>query len=221
MIETGILFGDLHSFWDLDLILSGVEIPPASPKETFVDIPGADGSVDMTEAHGEVKYADRTGAKFTFHMNPAGDLSEDAWEAKKKEISNRLNGQRCNITLDKDPDYYYQGRCTVDEYLSDKRIRQIVVTARVRPYKFKQEETVRIFMLSETAQTVRLRNSRKSVCPTITCTNDDCRIVFNSASFVLSAGTHKILDICFTEGDNILELSGSGSVTFRFQECDL
>lgn len=221
MIETGISFGKIHSFYDLNLILSKAEIPPAKPKTTYTDVPGMDGSLDQSEVHGDVKYNDRDGCKFTFTMNPADSLSDFAFEKKKTEVSNILAGKVFNITLDKDPDYYYQGRCTVDEYLSDKRIRQIVVTARVRPYKFKQEETVRIFMLSETAQTVRLRNSRKSVCPTITCTNDDCRIVFNSASFVLSAGTHKILDICFTEGDNILELSGSGSVTFRFQECDL
>lgn len=145
MIETGMSFGDIHSFRDLDLILSSVEIPPAKPKENFVDIPGADGSIDMTEALGEVKYSDRTGAKFTFYMNPAGDLSEDAWEAKKKEISNSLNGLRCNITLDKDPDYYWQGRCTVNEHASNKKLRKFVVGARLAPYKLKNDVT-RVFV---------------------------------------------------------------------------
>lgn len=145
MIETGISFGNIHSFRDLDLILSDVVIPPASPKQTFVDIPGADGSVDLTEAHGEVKYSDRTGAKFTFYMNPAGDLSEDAWEAKKTEISNLLNGQRCDITLDKDPGYYWQGRCTVSDHASSKKLRKFVVGARLAPYKLKQDVT-RVFV---------------------------------------------------------------------------
>ena len=141
MIEKGISFGNIHSFRDLDLILSKAEIPPASPKTNYVDIPGADGSVDLTEAHGEVKYSDRTGAKFTFYMNPAGDLSEEAWEAKKKEISNRLNGLRCNISLDADPGYYWQGRCTVNEHASNKKLRKFVVGARLAPYKLKQGVT--------------------------------------------------------------------------------
>lgn len=145
MIETGISFGNIHSFRDLDLILSSVEIPPASPKETYVDIPGANGSVDMTEALGEVKYSDRTGAKFTFYMNPDGDLSESAWEAKKKEISNRLNGLRCNITLDKDPSYYWQGRCKVNDHTSDRKKRKFVVGARLAPYKLKTDMT-RVFI---------------------------------------------------------------------------
>lgn len=145
MIETGIAFGNIHSFRDLDLILSEAVIPPATPKTSYVDIPGADGSVDMTEAHGEVKYSDRTGAKFTFYMNPAGDLSEEAWEAKKMEISNRLNGLRCNITLDKDPDYYWQGRCTVSDHSHNKKLRKFVVGARLAPYKLKQDVT-RVFV---------------------------------------------------------------------------
>lgn len=141
MIETGISFGNIHSFRDLDLILSDAVIPPASPKTNYVDIPGADGSADLSEAHGEMKYSDRTGAKFTFYMNPAGDLSEEAWEAKKKEISNRLNGLRCNISLDADPGYYWQGRCTVSDHSSNKKLRKFVVGARLAPYKLKTDVT--------------------------------------------------------------------------------
>lgn len=220
MIETGILFGDIHSFYDLNLILSAVEISPAVPKTVYVDIPGADGALDLTEAHGEVKYSDRT-HKFTLTMNPADDLSEAAWEAKKTEVSNRLNGLACRVTLDKDPDYYWQGRCSVDSYKSNKRLRQFVVSSRVRPYKFKQKETVETFALTEAGQTVSLRNSRRSVCPVITCTNDNTVIVFNGNTFKFNAGQHQNLNIRFTEGINQVTISGTGQVTFSYQEGDL
>lgn len=141
----GITFGEIHSYRDLNLILSKVEIAPAKPKTNYIDIPGGDGSVDLTEAHGEVKYYDRE-CKFTFSMNPSGDLSEAAWEAKKTEVSNALNGNKFKITLDKDAEFYYLGRCEVNEYLSNKRLRQIVVAATVEPYKYKQEETEVRFM---------------------------------------------------------------------------
>ena len=108
MIETGVSFNEIHSYRDLNLILSRVEVAPASPKTVYVDIPGADGSLDLSEALGEIKFSDRT-LKFTFTMHPGGDLSESAWEAKKTQVSNRLNGLACQITLDKDPGYYWQG----------------------------------------------------------------------------------------------------------------
>ena len=220
MIETGISFDDIHSFYDLNLILSAVEIAPAVPKEVYVDIPGADGALDLTEAHGEVKYSDRT-HQFTLTMNPADDLSEAAWEEKKTEVSNRLNGRACRITLDKDPDYYWQGRCKVDDYKSNKRLRQFVVSARVRPYKFKQNETSLTFALSETGKTVSLLNSRRSVCPVINCTNDNTVIVFNGNTFKFNAGQHQNLGIRFTEGINQVTISGTGQVTFSYQEGDL
>jgi hypothetical protein len=220
MIETGVLFNNIHSFFDLNLILSVVEITPAIPKTVYVDIPGADGALDLTEANGEVKYSDRT-FKFTFTMNPAFDLSERAWEEKKTEVSNRLNGLACRITLDKDPDYYWQGRCSVDSYKSDRRLRQFVVVARVRPYKFKQKETAVTFDLNETAKTVKVSNSRKSVCPVIECTADNTHITFGNATFAVNAGVHKLPDIIFTMGMNELTMYGSGTVTFRFREGDL
>lgn len=219
MIEKGVLFNDIHSFFDLDLILSSVEISPATPKETYIDIPGADGSLDLTEAHGEVKYADRT-VKMVFTMNPGSDLSESAWEAKKTEVSNALNGTACHITFDKDPDYYWQGRCRLDSYTTNKRLRQFVVVATVRPYKWKQQETVASYNLYSTAQTVKIKNARKSVCPVIEC-SDSVKIVFNGSTFNYSAGTHKNLDIRFVEGNNQLTISGTGTVTFTYREGDL
>jgi phage-related protein len=220
MIEKGISFGNIHSFHDLNLILSKVEIPPAKAKTTYVDIPGGNGSVDLTEANGEVKFYDRE-CKFTFTMNPKYDLSDEAFEEKKTEVSNLLNGRTFKITLDKDSDFYYEGRCTVEEFLSDRRIRQIVVSAKVKPYKFKQNKTVLKYNLTAEQKTVNITNSRKTVSPTFECTNDDTMIVFGNASFSLSAGTHKVLDIQLKEGNNQLKVSGSGTLTISYQEGDL
>lgn len=132
----GIWFDDIHSYNDLNLVLSEVNIPPAEPKLNFVDIPGGDGDVDLTEALGEVKYNSREGS-ITFTAFPYYDFEE-----KKKEVSNLLNGKRCKIRLDKDPGYYWLGRCVVDDYVSDKMVRQIVVKIKVDPYKYKVNKTV-------------------------------------------------------------------------------
>ena len=57
-IYKGIYFDDLHSFHDLNLILAPFVPTPAEPKEKYIDITGGDGSLDMTEALGEVKFKD-------------------------------------------------------------------------------------------------------------------------------------------------------------------
>lgn len=220
MIRRGISFGEQHSYYQFDLILSSVTIPPAKPKTLYYDIPGADGSVDMTETVGGIRFYDRE-CKFVFTMNPAGKLTDTAFEEKKTEVSNAINGRQCKITLDKDPNYYYLGRCTVDEFLSDKRIRQIVVKAKVAPYKMKQHETIAVFSPTAEPLTIYIQNARKTVSPEIECTEDGCSIVWNGASYPLASGTQKFLDIQFVEGVNKMQISGSGTVTFRYHEGDL
>lgn len=131
----GIRFGKIHSFDDLHLVLSTVNIPPAKPKTTFIDLPGADGSVDLTEALGRVKYSNRE-ASFTFTVLPSQNF-----EQVKRSVCAKINGSRMKILVEKDPDYFWNGRCYVDEYNSDAALNQIVVAAILDPHKLKETET--------------------------------------------------------------------------------
>ena len=65
-----------------------------------------------------------------------------------------------------------------------------------------------------------LTNSRKTVCPTIICT-DDIEITMGNGVYNLSAGTHKVLNIQLFEGDTSMSLVGTGAVSFNYQEGDL
>jgi hypothetical protein len=73
----------------------------------------------------------------TFTVFPSDDF-----EMKKRQVSNLLNGQQKKIIVDKDPEYYWIGRCSVNEYASNKNLHKIVVGVTVAPYKWKQNETV-------------------------------------------------------------------------------
>lgn len=209
----GMYFDDIHSYDDLNLVLSSVEIPPASVKKTFVDIPGGDGSVDLTEALGEVKFNDRE-CSFTFTVFPYEDFEE-----KKSYISNILNGKRCKLILDKDPYYYWEGRCFIDRYASEKNMHNIVITATIAPYKMKKQETT-VIVPAGTRIIKTLTNGRKTVIPTIT-TTAKATIIFNGNTFELGIGTHKLLDIEFKYGSNRVTVTSTATVKFTYQEGDL
>lgn len=213
----GVYFGNIHSYKDLNLILATFTPTPASPQTSFLRIPGRDGSLDLTEVHGEVKYDSRT-LTFTFTINPTDTKTFDE---RLSEVSNALNGKLCQITLDRDPDYYWFGRCMVDKYAQKNNAKQIVVKATVNPYKLKQAETVRTFTLSSSGQTVTLENGRMAAVPVINCTNNNTTVTFGNVVANLSAGKQKVLDIRFVEGANVLTLKGSGSITFTWQEGEL
>lgn len=210
---NGIRFDDVHSYNDLNLVLSEVNIPPATAKTNFVDIPGGDGSVDLTEALGEVKYNDRE-CTFTFTVFPSDDF-----EVKKRQVSNLLNGKRCKIIVDKDPDYYWLGRCSINEYASEKNIHKVVVGAVVSPYKLRHRQTS-VTIPAGTSVVRTLQNSRKTAIPTITCTAE-ATVVFNGNTFKFNVGTHKNLNIVLVEGGNTVTVTSTKAVVFNYQEGDL
>lgn len=217
MANKGVFFGDIHSFEDLNLYLAPFTPEPAAPKESYIDVPGRDGSLDTSEAHGEMKFQDRN-FSMLFTINPA---DEKTFDEKVTQVSNALNGKRCRIVFDRDPDYYWDGRLSVNKYAQNKRLGQITINARVHPYKWKLAPTVRAFELIETERTVSVSNGRKSVVPTIECTDNDTKVTFGGVTHTLSAGTYKILDIRFVEGQNELTISGTGTITFTYQEGEL
>lgn len=204
----GVKFNDIHSYKDLKLVLAPFQMPPAKPKTNFIDVPGADGSIDASESLGEIKFNDRTG-NFVFSVLP-----EDDFEEKKTEVSNLLNGLKCKIILDKDPKFYYLGRLMVNDYKANKMLRQITVEFRVHPYKFKKDVTEVVVNGSES---IVLINNRMSVVPIITTTTETT-ITFGGSQYVVNAGTHKILDFQLKQGETPVTISGEGITTITYQE---
>lgn len=214
-MAKGTYFGGLHSNRDLHLIQQSVDVQPARPKLNIIDIPGADGSKDLSaQPGGHIVFEDRE-ITWTFALYPG-----DNWHQKHREVSNAVNGLAASITLDDDPGYYYLGRLVVDSYKIDRTLRQIVIRAICRPFKLKQAVTEVTVALTTTAKTIDLSNDRKPVVPTITVTAETT-LEWDGGTFTISAGTHKILDIQLHEGDNQLRAkttSGTGSITLTYQE---
>lgn len=209
----GVYFGNIHSFRDLNLILEPFTPTPAVPQTNFLQVPGRDGFLDLTEANGEVKFNSRD---FSIHftIGPGDDLTFDE---RVSRVSSLLNGVQCKITFERDPDFYWVGRLVVNKYAQNKNIGQIVIKATVNPYKLKQSVTETTVALSGAEQSVTLANGRMAVVPAITCTGRTV-IAFGGETFTLEAGTHKLPGIRLVEGNNALKLSGTGTVTFTYQE---
>lgn len=215
-MARGTDFSGVHSDIDLHLIQQTVDVQPAEPKLNLIDIPGADGSRDLsTQPAGRVVFNDRK-ITWIFALYPG-----DNWAAKHRQVSGALNGKYCRITLDSDPEYYYQGRLVVRNYKVDNQLRQITVEATCRPYMLRQQETVaQISNLTTAYRVLELVNDRKPAIPTITVTAETT-LRWNGGTITIAPGTHRILDIELQEGVNRLEAkvtTGTGSITLTYQE---
>lgn len=132
MIQS-ITFGDKNT-WD-DWKILPTERPvfaPPKPKTTYIDIPGGNGTLDLSESlTGYPIYENRTGS-FTFRV--MNDYVE--WHERYTEIMEYLHGRSMKAVLADDPDYFYKGRFTVDSWTSGDTWSLITIGYTVDPYKW-------------------------------------------------------------------------------------
>lgn len=210
----GVTFGNYHSYNDFSLILSSKEIGTPSPKTETIDIPGGDGVIDLTDFFGEVKYNNR---KLSFEFSTIVPQSE--FMNLFSEVQNALHGQKMQIILDDDSEWYYVGRVTVSEWKADKNIGKLTIDCDCEPYKTKLEKTV-VFVEVSGERTVILPNSNKTVVPTIDITGE-ISLTYGTNFYTLSAGRYDLPAVRLAKGDNTILLSGTGTASFTYGERGL
>lgn len=132
MIQS-ITFGDKNT-WD-DWKILPIERPvfaPPKPKTTYIDIPGGNGALDLSESlTGYPIFENRTGS---FKFRVMNDYVE--WHERYTEIMEYLHGKSMNAVLADDPNYFYKGRFTVDSWASGNTWSEITIGYTVEPYKW-------------------------------------------------------------------------------------
>lgn len=211
----GVKFGDFHSWDDFFLVLGSKSIGSPKAKTSTVEIPGADGVLDISEYFGEVKYQNRT-LSFVF----ATIVPQNQFLELFSTIQNAIHGQKLNIILDDDPDFYYVGRINVSEWKSDRNVGKITIECDCEPYKYKKLKTTRMLNVSGSVTTY-FANLRKQVVPTFT-TTAAIQIQFGTNTYSISgAGTFTIPEITFEAGNNEITFTGTSTVTVEYQEGGL
>ena len=231
----GVTFGDKHSYRDWKLITKtrpAIESP--EPKTMYIDIPEADGKLDLTESlSGEVKFDNRK-INFEFTVIEA----RKRWTSIYSEIMNYLHGQKMHLILDEDPNHYYVGRFSVDKWESDKRTSTLVIVGEVEPYKYEmtssledwiwdtfcfESDYIREYSELEVDGTLEFKvyGSRKSVVPAFIVDLDEgetvMQVEYKSNTYNLSNGTNRVVNIVIKDGESTLTFTGHGKVSIDYR----
>lgn len=199
---------------------------PPTVKTNYVDIPGGDGVIDLTTAlAGRPVFSNRTGS-WTFYV----ENGFKSWTALYSEIMVYLHGQKMRAVLEDDPDYYYEGRFSVNAWKSEKSWSQIVIDYNVGPYKKTVNTTGEDWLwdpfnfetgvirrykdlpVKGTLDVTVVGNVMPSV-PTIIVSASGFTVGFNGRTYSLTRGTNVIDDIVIVSGENVLIFTGNGTVT--------
>lgn len=206
-----ITFGQYRSYDDLSLILLSKTIGSPEIKTYTVDVEGADGVLDYTEYFGEPKFNNLV---HTFEFSTV--VVQSQFLTLFSAIKDALHGQKVHIALDDDPDFYYIGRISVSDFTNEKSIGNVSITCDCEPYKYKADVTTVAKAVSGSA-TITLPNMRKRVVPTIT-SDASFTFAFGGHTVTHSAGTFMIPTLELVEGNNTVTVTGTGNVSFTYQE---
>ena len=217
----GITFGQFHSFNDFHLILKPKEMASPAVKVRKIDIEGADSSLDYTDYFGEPKFEDVT-HKFEFSTT----VPPSEFLSLYSQIKNAIHGKKMRIILDDDPLFYYLGRVSVQPFTTDRNIGLVSIECDCEPYKMKLQKTVvKVELIGEQndAFPVSLPNSRKRVVPEVVVeTDSSMNIVFQGSNvWDLGSGSYTLPELELVEGENTVTVTGSGTITFTYQEGSL
>lgn len=227
--KTGVSFDGIHTYTEWGLRLKEIVIGTPEVKTAYVEIAGMDGLLDLTEAqNGGVRYGMRT-LDFIFD---ARGCSYRMWTDLLSKIATALHGQKKKIVLDIDPEYYYEGRCSINTEKTDEVLAQIAISCYCDPYKLSVISTDQPWIwdtfsfvdgiIRYTAdiqidsgtgwQDVRLIGYPKNTILKI-ISSAPVRVRYDGATYTLVAGENIMWDIELGSGEQTLSFSGTGVIT--------
>ncbi|MBX9035028.1 hypothetical protein [Gordonibacter massiliensis (ex Traore et al. 2017)] len=152
---------EIDGVWlvEYGVVLSSVMISEPEPKTYMVDIPGGDGSIDLTDSvSGGAVYKNR---KLEFGLAVRGN----DWQGTALRLRNAYHGRRVALRCSWDKDHTYFGRVALDTSKSSKRRGSVKLTVDADPYKLRETRTYRVNSAGGVA--VTLESGRKPVRPTV------------------------------------------------------
>lgn len=113
---------------------------PPSVKTQIVDIPGADGYIDLSESL----------TKYPVYNNRQGSIDFivlsgfETWQQLYSRIMNYLHGRTKRVVMDDDVGYFYEGRFKVNKWKSanDGTWSTITIDYDVKPYKMEVNDSL-------------------------------------------------------------------------------
>ncbi len=203
-----------HTADDWGLVMNKKVIGTPEVKEKYIELADRDGDLDFTDAlTGVPAHGTR---ELSFNFEYLDDPRE--WTELFTEIRNFLHGRRVKIFEPDDPDYYYIGRVSVGDP-SGGLVKAFSVSVKADTWKYKAVGETVIKVTVGAGKTIILPNDWRPVSPTITTTGA-VTFSFGGANYsIAGAGDFRFPKFRLAYGANqILISSGSGEITFKYQE---
>ena len=161
-----VTFGNKNTWDNWHIVPSSRPVfNPPKQKVNTLDIQGGNGIIDLSESlTGYPVYNNREGSFEFIVMN-----DYKPWQETYSDIADYLHGQKMRAVLEDDPQYYYEGRFSVNSWKSDKDWSKITIDYNVSPYKMRKVDSKEVVTLEDGTVTRTYTSKfygKAPVCPT-------------------------------------------------------
>lgn len=191
-------------------------IAPPKPKTTVVEIPGSSSVIDLSEfLTGDISYENRKGTIEFVVMNE----KPISWFELYSQILDFLHGRIVQVQLEEEPEYYYEGRCDVEEWSSESDYSRISINYDLYPFKYQSTATEETIDLTGTDVAKTYTVGRMPVVPkfVVSGTDPEVSVTFKGTSHNLPTGESAVAGVVFEEGSNSVTFSGTGTVKIIYR----
>lgn len=228
MIYPDVQIGEFKTFTDWGLKLESMSVSFPEAKTDQVDIPGANGLLDLSEVNGQICYKNRT---MTLNFSLLDDYTE--WHDLSSKIARALHGKVVKCILPDDPNYYYEGRFSLQSTKNSDVLADFVFSGDVQPFKMERYTAAENWLwdlfsfengivrgYSEISVsgslTLEVIGSDMPIVPEITC-SAAMNVEIGGQVFELVEGVNKNYDIVLGSGRNMMKFTGNGTVSIDFR----
>lgn len=185
------------------VLTSESEYNPPKPKAYLLDLPGGDGSLDVTEAFGDVLYENREDV-----LVLAYEGEPEEFERIKTDVARFLHGKVHDYALSFDPGYVRRGRFAVDEWYSRMHCLQMKIRVTADPYK---SAGVKVHEVDAQAGAhLVLKPGRGRVSPVFE-SKMPVHVIADGVDAVLPAGSHTAVGLSIRDGASEVYVNTGGS----------
>lgn len=205
------------------LYLPEYEVPSPEAKTNYKEIPFMDGAIDKTAPDGIVHFMDRN---WELEFQKTGpNVSANDIQELSRQLNNDLHGRKGEIIFDDDPNYKWIGRVFVQSVSCENNgLLKVAINLTTEPYKYNVEQISVEYSLSEEETVIELDNGRKPTVPSV-IVSDEAVLTFTikgvEYSIELAEGTWNVSELVLFEGTTEVIATGSGTITFEYEEASL
>lgn len=204
-------------------------VQPPNPKTFYQDVPGADGSLDLSDATaGRIVYERRI-----ITLNFGCGYQLEHWPAIYSEIMKNFHGKIGKLIFDDDEGYYYTGRMKVTDYKRVQTLGMFTITVEADPYKYEivsgdedwlwdtldfEDGMIREYgnISVDGTYNMIIDGTEKWTIPDIVV-SEDMTVIFEGKEYQIKKGINKLYGIVIRDGEHTIAFRGKGTVSVKYR----